>query len=149
LEGVKYDEARRHLRSALEWPEHLGQGRPYEPEERLVQYLLGHVEGRLGERDRARAAFEAVVNATGLTEETGDRLDLLAIAALAALGRTDELGTMTYDADTDVGRFASEMARALESSEDVSEVAARLAGEHAGLFEDLLGRMLLRALSLS
>ncbi len=72
---------------------HLGQGRPYDPEERLVQYLLGHVEQRLGESDLARAAFEAVVDATGNTDARSDRLDLLAIPSLAALGRTNELRT--------------------------------------------------------
>ncbi|MHC4233690.1 MAG: tetratricopeptide repeat protein, partial [Planctomycetota bacterium] len=149
LEGAEYGEARRHLRAALEWPEHLGQGRPYEPEERLVQYLLGHVEGALGEDDRARAAFEAVVDATGPTEGIADRLDLLAIPALTALGRAEELRTMTYETGTELGGFAGEMIRALDSGVATSEAAARVAGEHAGLFDDLLGRMLLRALSVS
>jgi tetratricopeptide (TPR) repeat protein len=149
LEGAEYGAARRHLRAALEWPEHLGQGRPYEPEERLVQYLLGHVEGALGEDDRARAAFEAVVDATGPTEGIADRLDLLAIPALTALGRAEELRTMTYETGTELGGFAGEMIRALDSGVATSEAAARVAGEHAGLFDDLLGRMLLRALSVS
>ncbi len=149
LERAGYDEARRHLRAALEWPEHLGQGRPYNPEERLVQYLLGNVEQELGEPGRARAAFEVVVDATGQTDTSADRLDLLAIPSLAALRRTDALRTIWNDTGTDVGRFASEMIRGMESGEDVSEITARLAPKHAGLFDDLLGRMLLRALSVS
>jgi tetratricopeptide (TPR) repeat protein len=32
--------ARSFLLEALEWPEHLGQGRPYEPDERLPRFLL-------------------------------------------------------------------------------------------------------------
>jgi hypothetical protein len=143
------DQARNHLRAALEWPEHLGQGRPYEPEDRLVQYLLGHVEVALGQRDLARAAFEAVVDATDLTEEPTDRLDLLAIPALTALGRTDEFRAMRYDTDTDVGRFASELVSGLESGQDISEATARLDSEHAGVFDDIVGRMLLRALRVS
>ena len=35
--------ARRHLETALEWPESLGQGRPFDPDERLVRFLLGVV----------------------------------------------------------------------------------------------------------
>jgi tetratricopeptide (TPR) repeat protein len=143
LERAEYDEARRHLRTALEWPERLGQGRPYEREERLVQYLLGRVEQRLGELDRARAAFGAVVGETGAN---ADRLDLLTIPSLAALGRTDVLRSMWNDTETEVGRFATEMIRALENGGDVGDTVRRLATEHSGLFDDLLGRMLLRAL---
>ena len=39
--------------------------------------------------------------------------------------------------------------RALENGTDVHEATARLAGEHPALFDDLVGRMLLRPLALS
>ncbi len=149
LERALYDEARRHLRTGLEWPEHLGQGRPYDAEERLVRYLLGHAEARLGETERARTAFEAVVDATGQVDAPADRLDLLVIPSLAALGRTEKLRTIWKDTDTDVGRFAVELIRSLESGENVGELASRLAREHASPFDDLVGRTLLRALSLT
>jgi tetratricopeptide (TPR) repeat protein len=149
LDRASYGEARSHLRAALEWPEHLGQGRPYDPDERLVRYLLGYAEQQLGLRDQARSAFQAVVDATGPTAVIADRLDLLAIPSLVALGQTDALGSITNDADTDVGRFAGELIRAVESGEDVGQLSTRLALEHAGLFDDLNGRLLLRALSLS
>ena len=47
-------QAAAYLRAALEWPETLGQGRPYEPEERLVQYLLGKAAERAGNAEEAR-----------------------------------------------------------------------------------------------
>jgi predicted negative regulator of RcsB-dependent stress response len=149
LERGDYDEAKRRLLAALKWPEHLGQGRPYEPEERLVRYLLGHAELQLGEPGRARAAFESVIDATGRTDARADRLDLLAIPSLAALGRSDLLRTVWNDDDTQVGRFANELIGNLEAGAAVGELAERFAFEYADLFDDLLGRMILRALSIS
>jgi len=150
IEGGEYDDARRHLRAALEWPEHLGQGRPYEPEERLVQYLLGTVEQQLGAPDEARVAFEAVVAATGRTSANADRLDLLAIPSLVALGFADRLddfwNATENDTETAVGRFAGDMVQAVAGGEDASAAATRLAAVHPGLFNDLLGQMMLRAL---
>ena len=112
-------EAQQHLRTALEWPEHLGQGRPYDPEERLQQYLLGVVGQRLGQREQARAAFNAVVDATNFTEANPTPLDLLVIPSLSALGR------------------------------DVSAASARLAGTRAEDAGGLAGQLLGRALEVS
>jgi len=149
LERAQYDQAKRHLQAALEWPEHLGQGRPYDPEERLINYLLGHAELQLGEPERARAAFEAVLGATGQTDARADRLDLLAIPSLAAVGRTEALRTVWNDDETRVGQCANEMIRNLETGAEIGELIPRLAVEYDDLFDDLLGRMILRALSLS
>ena len=57
---------------------------------------------------------------------------------------TDAIRAMWRDDETDVGSFATEMIRAVESGGDVGEVAERF-GTDSGLFDDLLGRMLLRA----
>ncbi|HSG06705.1 MAG TPA: DUF5107 domain-containing protein [Longimicrobiales bacterium] len=95
--------ARRHLEQALEWPESLGQGRPYEPEERLVRYLLGVAEERLGDAAAARENFEAVVRATGALSPAGaptSRLDALAVAALRALGRPTTGGPTAVEPPT-------------------------------------------------
>ena len=43
LDAGDREAARRHLETALLWPESLGQGRPYAPDERLVRFLLGVV----------------------------------------------------------------------------------------------------------
>jgi tetratricopeptide (TPR) repeat protein len=119
IDDGAFPAARTHLEAALEWPERLGQGRPYEPEERLVQYVLGHVEQRLGRLDRARGAFQAVVDATPPTGAGGNRWDLLAIPARQALGRTDVRPSATATPAAD-----------------------------STFFEDLDGQLLLRALRL-
>ena len=41
LEAGNRPTARRLLEAARLWPESLGQGRPFDPEERLVRFLLG------------------------------------------------------------------------------------------------------------
>ena len=81
---------RNHLLEALEWPEHLGQGRPYQPEERLIRYLLGHAEQRLGNERAAREAFETYLAATGEIGDPLEDLDVLAPSALRALNRGEE-----------------------------------------------------------
>jgi len=58
--------ARRHLEAALEWPESLGQGRPFEPDERLVRLLMEFVDTQErvgGERDgrEVRASLEELL----------------------------------------------------------------------------------------
>jgi hypothetical protein len=128
-EAGGFETAREHLMAALEWPERLGQGRPYQPEERLVRFILGRAEERLGNEAEARAAYEAVVDATEDLRGAGGagsrltRLDLLAISALEALGRSGEV---------------EEINRA--SGSEFQALSARLN-------DDLEGRMILRALS--
>ena len=79
--------ARQHLETALLWPESLGQGRPYAPDERLVRFLIGVVEGT-GGRDvqveaaaslRARAgSLATAASATAVIEHTLLRRALVA-----------------------------------------------------------------------
>jgi len=150
IDAERYDEARRHLTAALEWPEHLGQGRPYDPEERLVRYLLGRVEQRLGNSDRARREFQEVIDATD--ELTADllRQDIPAIPSLHVLGRAAELRVLASDTPatgTEARRFAGELARAMAGPDDPVAVVRQLAAGYPSLFSDLDGLILLRALT--
>jgi tetratricopeptide (TPR) repeat protein len=150
MEAGRYAEAKQHLTAALEWPEHLGQGRPYDPEERVVRYLLGRVEQELGNPDQARQEFLMVVEATGDLRADVGRQDIPTIASLLVLDRTDELQAMAVDAatDTDAGRFAAELAGALaDTPDDPGAVSRELAVSYPELFGDLDGQILLRALS--
>jgi tetratricopeptide (TPR) repeat protein len=87
LEGGDAERARNELTTALTWPESLGQGRPYEPDERLVRFLLGVAERRLGDDVGADEHFRYVVEATRAAGEgaSPSRLDLLAAPARSVL----------------------------------------------------------------
>ena len=92
LEADDNEAARGYLQAGLLWPETLGQGRPYDPDERMVRFLLGVAAERAGDAAAARAAFEAVVG--GTTDLAGPPAsvgDLLAIAAAHSLGRDPAL----------------------------------------------------------
>jgi tetratricopeptide (TPR) repeat protein len=88
IEGGLLNDAYRHLTQALEWPEHLGQGRPYDPEERILHFLMGKLDARRGRAADAQRHFELVIAATGPGRD--QRLDLLAVAARQALGQTKD-----------------------------------------------------------
>lgn len=43
-----------NLNAALEWPENLGVGKPYDPDERLIDYLLSYAHNKLGNAEKAK-----------------------------------------------------------------------------------------------
>lgn len=141
----RLDDARQHLTLALEWPEHLGQGKPYEPDERLVRFLLGRVEQRAGRTADARRQFESVVAATTPVRGLG-ALDTLAIPALAEIGapvtKTRALLAKAAGPGADPGSAA--LARALAAGTPIRDLATR----YPRTFSDLDATLVLRALRL-
>ena len=83
-----------HLETALLWPESLGQGHPYDPDERLVRYMMGVAALTAGDRPAALDAFQSVASTVAdPSEAPADVGDLLAIAAsenLAGRNRLDD-----------------------------------------------------------
>ncbi len=90
--------ARVHVEAALGWPENLGQGRPYEPDERVATLLLAAPFDDALSPDERRRLLRAVVDATpavaGAIRRTLSRADLPAALALYALGRRDALADL-------------------------------------------------------
>jgi hypothetical protein len=139
-----------HLAAGRAWPESLGQGRPYEPEERLIRFLLGGALTRSGQTNAGLTEYRAVVQGSAGLQSVTSRLDFLAIAALDALGESSELARIAAatNASSDVARFAARYARALvDGGIDAADEAHGLAEEFAPLFGDLDGQMILRALT--
>ena len=94
LGAGRSDDARGHLEAALLWPESLGQGRPFEPDERLVRFVMdvtATLEGGGIEADRRSQLAEG----EGLLDEaSGEPLgppDDLTRLARELVGRAMEL----------------------------------------------------------
>ena len=87
LDDGDHQAARDYLEAGLLWPESLGQGRPYDPDERLVRFVLGAAAQAAGDRAVAREAFGAIAATVPDPVATPATMgDLVAIAASAALG---------------------------------------------------------------
>ena len=96
LEAGDREAARRHLEAALLWPESLGQGRPFDPDDRLVRFLFdaaaespdgGPVPGAFETVTIAsmRARADSLADATSPTAAVERALLRRALAAAARL----------------------------------------------------------------
>jgi len=145
-----WDDAERHLDAAMTWPERLGLGRPYEPEERLQRYLKGIVLARSGRVEAGRSEWGVVVSASRRAL-VGDlplaRLDLLGASAAAALDETSELADFGSAAPGALGRVATMIRDAAVRGADVAAVVGEASRSEPSLFADVEGRLLLRAVT--
>lgn len=163
LEAADHRAAREHLEAALLWPESLGQGRPYDPDERLVRYLLGVAGERAGDGRAARRAFEAVAATVGGTADTSgrqpDRWDLLVALALRTSGQAAALEALAAGLEALVeatGARPSTAARAVHAlATELADPGVRPADavadilrDYSELFDGVEGRLLRRVLGL-
>ncbi len=81
LRAKDFAGAEKDVRRSLEWPEHLGVGKPYEPEERLQRFLLSYCLLRKGEVDAAAEQQRALHDGWG--DDPGGTLLLLSVASRA------------------------------------------------------------------
>ncbi|WP_420603026.1 DUF5107 domain-containing protein [Flagellimonas sp.] len=64
MDKNQFDKAANLLEASKAWPENLGVGTPYNPDDRLPNYLLGLCNEKLGKQDEAKTHFEHVANYT-------------------------------------------------------------------------------------
>lgn len=152
LEEGRPDEAVDHFATARSWPEHLGLGRPYEPEERLPLLLEGVARVEGGDWDEAAEAFGAVGRSTPSFRTIGvpmERLDLLGVLAAHAMGETGFL--VDFAVQQHEGALARIAAAIRAAAQDEGGVAAALrdaAESSPSVFSDVEGALLLRAIRL-
>jgi len=65
MDKNQFSKAVKLLEAAKEWPENLGVGAPYNPDERLPHYLLGMCHEKLGKQEIARKYFQEVAGYQG------------------------------------------------------------------------------------
>ncbi len=147
LEAGDPERAVEYLEAGLLWPESLGQGRPYDPEDRLIRYLLGVAQAMAGDPDAARQAFRSVVARTRGRDRDLAWADVPSILALHALGRAGDLAeiaagpsgggaTDAVRADTALRSLAADL---IDPDVRPVEATARLVRDHPEHFAELEG----------
>ncbi|HCK60447.1 MAG TPA: hypothetical protein DHW11_04420 [Gemmatimonadetes bacterium] len=149
LERGELEVANDHFFMAMTWPERLGQGRPYSPEERLPRFLLALSRWLSDDSEGASRAWTAVVDATPdsvFWGESATRLDLLGALSLEALGRQEELKSF---GDVGVGALApvaNQVRAASRAGESVALAVAATTAEIDEIFDDVQGRLIQKVL---
>jgi tetratricopeptide (TPR) repeat protein len=91
LTQEKYERAIAALRASMEFPEHLGTGKPYEPDYRVQDYLLFLSYSRLGRMDSATAALQRAGAYTKKNRLEWGSDHLFGLLALERLGDEDAM----------------------------------------------------------
>ena len=90
LQSAVPDSALTLVNSARTWPERLGVGRPYTPDERVEDFVVAHCLEALGREEEATACWLRIVFYSDSVATARDSRSLLTALALRALGRADE-----------------------------------------------------------
>ncbi len=75
-------QAQSKLETALQWPEHLGVGKPFDPEERWERFLLAHIHYNKGNQTAAQSELKSIANFSEAQLFRSSKNHLLGIYAL-------------------------------------------------------------------
>ena len=95
------------LKNALEWPENIGVGKPYDPDERRQHYLLAHCYKMQNNNSEAQAYLEKVSTYTQATIQRPRSNHILGLLAMKKLGLNDEANKLITSIRNNVGPDAS------------------------------------------
>ncbi|MFC2125384.1 DUF5107 domain-containing protein [Bacteroidota bacterium] len=82
------------LMNALEWPENIGVGKPYDPDERRQHYLLAYCYQQQNNESESTAFLKKVTSYTQTTLQKHSPNHILGLLAMRKLGLTGEAGKM-------------------------------------------------------
>ncbi|MCX7974443.1 MAG: tetratricopeptide repeat protein, partial [Candidatus Aminicenantes bacterium] len=86
----KWTEAARFLELAKKWPENLGAGQPYEPDERIELYLQGLIYERQKKKPLAFNCWQKVIAQSKGKEEPSSLMSLVTALAWKKLGEIEK-----------------------------------------------------------
>lgn len=143
IEQGEYLKSLDHLNDAQKWPENLGVGKPYRPDNRLSDFLLAYVYKKQGKLELARKHEEAVQEYLGDGQPGTDLNDLLNLKLAKDHQRQLELSGTNSSGRR--GAIADYLKAYMDKDENTMRTLER---EHPGLFSDLNFEIIRKALEL-
>jgi len=127
LRTKEYDEAITLANRAAQWPRTLGSGKPYNPDERLENFIIAYCYDKLGRRSDAEAYEKKILDFQLEDHQQENALLYLQIAVLKKYGRNDE-GERLLDQATakNQATLDVEWVRAVEKGEDSQVIAEQI-----------------------
>lgn len=97
IEQENYDQALDYIENSRNWPEHLGVGKPYNPDNRLQDYLEAYIHSRRGNKSRAEALLKSVIKYTESRRNSWRPNHLISALAYRKLGQQDKAMALLKD----------------------------------------------------
>ena len=99
LENKKYRKAIKYVEMSREWPENLGSGKPYEPDNRLQDYIAAYCMAQLGNPGAAEDYQQQIVDFTRKhrTDTRNPAGTFIGTRVLGARGYRDESAALLKD----------------------------------------------------
>lgn len=91
IQKEKYKKAKEILINSKKWPENIGVGKPYEPDERIQNFLLAYCYEKLNDQELSEQLLRDIVSYTSGRIETQSLNHLFGLMALDKLGNKDAL----------------------------------------------------------
>jgi len=85
-----YVKATKRLNTSLVWPEHLGVGKPFNPEERWERFLLAYIEHKNQQTEKALKSLEYIVKISKEQLDKPSNNHLLGIYAIAEINGKED-----------------------------------------------------------
>ncbi len=89
-EQQNIDLAIKYIDQARQWPENLGVGKPFDPDERIEDYLMGMIYKRQGSLEKEKAFFKRVVIKTELMMDRPTINNLLGLKLMSLNGEQEK-----------------------------------------------------------
>jgi hypothetical protein len=106
----QHEQAQSRLKTALLWPEQLGVGKPFDPEERWEYFLLAFIDHNKGEKNKAQSALESIAQFSKAQLFHPSKNHLLGIYAL-----------QQTQGEKEVNQFIQQLLEADHSPSDITE----------------------------
>ncbi len=91
MERGQYKKAITLLEQAKQWPENLGVGKPYAPEQRQIDYLQGICYEKLGQNSNFGVSQKAIQDYTLMHYQQGHPANILGLLSLESSGKKNEV----------------------------------------------------------
>lgn len=127
------------LKEAMEWPENIGVGKPYDPEQRKAEYMLAYCYDKLGNKPLADEQLKNIIDYTRKTIDKSRPDHYLGLIALKISGKDSEAKALlaqinnSPEFDSDVKQWITEQ---YNNSGHEAETKYRLLVRIANLFDN-------------
>lgn len=91
IQRKKFDKALEVLKKSKEWPENIGVGKPYGPDERPQDYLLAMTHGAMGDSKNQEKYLNEIASYTQNNSDISSPDHVFGLWALKQLGKENEL----------------------------------------------------------